>query len=221
MIHRNNKKISHRGYRVFNFFHREDAEIRSTDYTDFTDFLVENLHIGHDMGKITMNPGEQNQAALPRHSLRVVLVEPDIPQNAGNIARLCAIVGAELHLVKPMGFFLTEKHFRRSGMDYLNGISLKVHESLDAMLECIKANSGNSWLLSAHGEGNLWTTPFKFDDWLLLGSETAGLPPKLIQSHRDRTVKIPMQSGQRCLNVATAARIVVYEALRQIAGSSK
>jgi len=152
---------------------------------------------------------------LPQHHLRLVLVQPDIPQNAGNIARLCAVTGAELHLVKPLGFFLTEKHFRRSGMDYLHKISLKVHESLDELFDDM---AGNFWLCSSRGKESLWQTRFSSDDWLLFGSETTGLPSPLLQTHQERTVRIPMGPAQRCLNVSTAAGIVVYEALRQIAG---
>ena len=162
-----------------------------------------------------MTSANEKAFTLPPHHLRVVLVEPDIPQNTGNIARLCSITGAELHLVKPLGFFLTEKHFRRSGMDYLSNVYLSVHESLDDLLRVM---TGTCRLFSAHGTEGLWDTRFNSDDWLFFGSETAGLPARLRQMYPGNMVRIPMHHGQRCLNVSTAAGIAVYEALRQIAG---
>lgn len=151
---------------------------------------------------------------LPQHHLKLVLVEPEIPQNAGNIARLCAVTGATLHLVRPLGFFLTEKHFKRAGMDYLDRASMVVHDSLEALFEQIGADP--FWLTSGLRGKSMWEAEFCGCDWILLGKESAGLPRQLLDAHPGRAITIEMADGSRGLNVSTAAGIVLYEALRQI-----
>jgi tRNA (cytidine/uridine-2'-O-)-methyltransferase len=152
---------------------------------------------------------------LPAHALKIVLVEPEIPQNTGNIARLCAATGAALHLVRPLGFFLTDKHFKRAGMDYLAHLSITTYDSLHALFTAI---GNDPFLLSSGLSGQPhWNAPFTPNTWLLLGKESAGLPPSLLHQHPDRTLQIPMLQNTRGLNLATAAGILLYEALRQLA----
>ena len=148
------------------------------------------------------------------HRLKIVVIEPEIPQNTGNIARLCAVSGAELHLVRPLGFFLSERHLKRAGMDYLDEVRLTVHDDL-AALRAVMGPAG-FWLASAKASKSLWEAEFRADDWLILGRETAGLPAGLLAENAERCVRIPQQAGARCLNLATAAGIFLYEALRQV-----
>lgn len=143
-----------------------------------------------------------------------MLVEPEIPQNTGNIARLCAATGAELHLVRPLGFFLSDKHFKRAGMDYLQHVPIKVHESLAELLEVM--GGAPFFLTSGVGGQPHWAARFARDAWLLLGKESAGLPAALLEAHRELVVQIPMLPERRGLNLATAAGILLYEALRQV-----
>jgi tRNA (cytidine/uridine-2'-O-)-methyltransferase len=151
---------------------------------------------------------------LPNHRLKVVLVEPEIPQNTGNIARLCAVTGAELHLVRPLGFFLTEKNFKRAGMDYLKDVPIVVHDDLPALWKVI--GDGRFWLTSAFATKAYWDVEYMAGDWIFFGKESAGLPREMLEQHAERCVTIPMVDGARGLNLATSAGIVVYEAVRQI-----
>lgn len=151
---------------------------------------------------------------LAAHHLKVVLVEPEIPQNTGNIARLCAVTGTQLHLVRPLGFFLNERNFKRAGMDYLKDVPIVVHDDLAALWKVI--GDEPVWLTSAFATQAYWDVQYGAGDWLFFGKESAGLPKALLEQHADRGVTIPMVDGARGLNLATAAGIVVYEALRQI-----
>lgn len=151
--------------------------------------------------------------ALPSHRLKLVLVEPEIPQNTGNIARLCAATGAELHLVRPMGFFLSDKHFKRAGMDYLRHVSIVTHDDLPALFHAIASEPFA--LTSGLGGEPLWSVRFAPCHWILLGKESAGLPPQLLSAHPEKVIQIPMTPGSRGLNLSTAAGVVLYEALRQ------
>jgi tRNA (cytidine/uridine-2'-O-)-methyltransferase len=153
---------------------------------------------------------------LPVHRLKIVLVEPEIPQNTGNIARLCAATGVALHLVRPLGFFLSDKHFKRAGMDYLSNVPMTVHDSLAALLERV---GGEPVVLSSGvGGRDHWEVGVTSDTWIFLGKESAGLPANLLGAHPERVVRIPMVEGTRGLNISTAAGILVYEALRQVRG---
>jgi tRNA (cytidine/uridine-2'-O-)-methyltransferase len=152
---------------------------------------------------------------LPEHGLKIVLVEPEIPQNTGNIARLCAATGAALHLVRPMGFFLSDKHFKRAGMDYVRHVPIIIHDDLPALMTAI---GQEPFMLTSGLAGQpLWSAKFAAGSWILLGKESAGLPEPLLAAHPQRTLQIPMRAGTRGLNIATAAGIILYEALRQIA----
>jgi len=154
---------------------------------------------------------------IPPHQLKIALVEPEIPQNTGNIARLCAATGAALHLVRPLGFILSDKHFKRAGMDYLQDVSLTVHDDLPALFRAI---GSEPFLLTSGLETATraahWNAPFSPNTWILFGKESAGLPTNLLEAHPQAIMQIPMRPGTRGLNLATAAGVVLYEALRQL-----
>jgi tRNA (cytidine/uridine-2'-O-)-methyltransferase len=152
---------------------------------------------------------------LPAHSLKLVLIEPEIPQNTGNIARLCAATGAALHLVRPLGFFLSDKHFKRAGMDYVQNTAITVHDDLPTLLNKI---ANDPILLTSGLAGRPhWSATFTTNTWIFLGKESAGLPQPLLDAHPNRIIQIPMLAETRGLNISTAAGIVLYEALRQLA----
>ncbi|MEI8194669.1 MAG: tRNA (cytidine(34)-2'-O)-methyltransferase [Phycisphaerae bacterium] len=153
------------------------------------------------------------QHLSPAHRLKIVLIEPEIPQNTGNIARLCAVTGAQLHLVRPLGFFLTSKHLKRAGLDYWDKVDLHIHDSISLFQGMLADQS--YWLCSSKGNTPLWKTPFQPSDWLIFGKETAGLPPDWLAQKPEKTVQIPMVPEARCLNISVAAGIVLFEALRQ------
>ena len=139
----------------------------------------------------------------------IVLVEPEIPNNTGAIARTCACTGARLHLVKPLGFDISDSAVKRAGLDYWYLVDIRVYDNLD---EYFRLN----------GDANLWLTTTKAPrsyvecDWtLMFGKETAGLPEWLREKYRDRCIRIPMISEARSLNLSNAAAILTYEALRQ------
>jgi tRNA (cytidine/uridine-2'-O-)-methyltransferase len=155
---------------------------------------------------------------LPTHALKLVLVEPEIPQNTGNIARLCAATGVQLHLVRPLGFFLSDRHFKRAGMDYVQNVDMTVHEDVAALFQKIGPDSFflTSGLSLMPVPVPYWSARFEASSWILFGKESAGLPAGLLAAHPASVVQIPMIDGTRGLNVSTAAGIVVYEALRQL-----
>lgn len=149
-------------------------------------------------------------------AIHIVLVEPEIPPNTGNIARSCAATGAELHLVKPLGFSLDEKAVRRAGLDYWPYVKLHVHESLDEFLA--EFQSRRMYLATTHG-GNYYTdVNFEDGDMLLFGKETAGLPKSLIAARPESAIRIPMSADTRLrsLNLSNAVNIILFEALRQL-----
>jgi tRNA (cytidine/uridine-2'-O-)-methyltransferase len=152
---------------------------------------------------------------LPSHNLKLVLVEPEIPQNAGNIARLCAATGAQLHLVRPLGFFLSDKHFKRAGMDYIKDVAITTHDDLPALLAAIGTDP--VWLTSGLSGAPHWSANYMPNAWIFLGKESAGLPESLLAQHPDRIIQIPMIENTRGLNISTSAGIVLYEVLRQLA----
>ena len=148
--------------------------------------------------------------------LHVVLFQPEIPPNTGNVGRLCAFTGCRLHLIHPLGFEITDKHLRRSGMDYWQHVDLVEHETWEHFSRSEKAPK-RLWLLSTHASQNLWKARFKDEDGLLFGQETAGAPEWLHRTVGERRLKIPQfRAGLRSLNLATSVGIVTYEALRQL-----
>ena len=145
----------------------------------------------------------------------VVLVEPEIPPNTGNISRTCAITGLKLHLVKPLGFSIDDRSVKRAGLDYWDHLDLEVHESLNAFLE--KYGSRRLYLATTHGGVRYTDVSYEKGSFLLFGKETAGLPKDLIAQHPDTAVRIPMGSDPdlRSLNLSNSAAVLIYEALRQ------
>jgi tRNA (cytidine/uridine-2'-O-)-methyltransferase len=146
--------------------------------------------------------------------LHVALWEPEIPPNTGNVARLCAATGAELHLVGRLGFRLDDRSLRRAGLDYWDAVTVRRH----ATLEQFEAVAHNARVLcySAKASTPYTAAGYRDGDYLLFGGESQGLPPAVLARHADRTYVIPMPAGKvRSLNLATAVGIVLYEALRQ------
>lgn len=145
--------------------------------------------------------------------MHIVLVAPEIPQNTGNVARLCAATRSPLHLVRPLGFVLHDRHLKRAGLDYWEHVDLRVHDSLEEFFTELPANRCH--FVSTKGRRIYTQCAFSTDDVLVFGSEGAGLPTTLLQQYPDRTISIPMSGPVRSLNLATAAGIVLFEAIRQ------
>ncbi len=145
--------------------------------------------------------------------LNIVLVEPEIPQNTGNIARTCAATGARLHIVKPMGFTPTDKHLKRAGLDYWYLLDITYYENLADFFE--KNQGGTFYYFSTKAPQKY--TDIKYPDkcYIVFGKETAGLPEKLLFENPDTTVRIPMISDARSLNLSNSVAIAAYEILRQ------
>lgn len=145
----------------------------------------------------------------------IVLLEPEIPHNAGAAGRLALATDSTLHLIEPLGFSLDDKHVRRTGLDYWHDVKLRVWKSLDDLLENTDPGAA-FWYLSTKASASPWTTAFKPGDFLVFGRETKGLPETIIQSAGDQALRIPMApGGTRSLNLSTAIAIVLYEAVRQ------
>ncbi|MEP0201195.1 MAG: tRNA (uridine(34)/cytosine(34)/5-carboxymethylaminomethyluridine(34)-2'-O)-methyltransferase TrmL [Halioglobus sp.] len=143
----------------------------------------------------------------------IVLFEPEIPPNTGNIIRLCANTGCKLHLIEPLGFELDDKRLRRAGLDYREFADIAVHASFDAFL---KRGHGRLFAATTRGSRAYDDIAFQSGDTLLFGPETRGLPQELLDHlGEDASFRIPMRSDSRSLNLSNAAAIVVYEALRQ------
>jgi tRNA (cytidine/uridine-2'-O-)-methyltransferase len=145
----------------------------------------------------------------------IVLVEPEIPHNAGAAGRLALATGSTLHLVEPLGFSLEDKHVRRTGLDYWQDVKLRVWKSLGDLRAGADPDAG-FWYLSTKGPASPWQAEFHPGDYLIFGRETKGLPETVIAEAADRALRIPMNpGGTRSLNLSTAIAIVLYEAVRQ------
>ncbi|HEY1682334.1 MAG TPA: tRNA (cytidine(34)-2'-O)-methyltransferase [Candidatus Tumulicola sp.] len=153
--------------------------------------------------------------ALQSVPLHVALVEPEIPPNTGNVARLCAATGCALHLVEPLGFAIGDRELKRAGLDYWQHVRLTVHPSLDAFLEATASLS--RWFVSTRGRMHYGEAPFARGDVLVFGKETRGLPAELLQRYAGRTLRIPMRDESvRSLNLSTSVGIVTYAALQRL-----
>jgi len=147
--------------------------------------------------------------------LHVVLVEPEIPPNTGNVGRLCLATGAHLHLIQPLGFLIDDRTLKRAGLDYWKDVQVTVWESF-AALQAAQAPEARYFFLTTKTDRPYWETRFRDGDFLVFGRETKGLPEPLLAAHRDRLLTIPMSSQTRSLNLATALGVVLYEAVRQL-----
>lgn len=145
--------------------------------------------------------------------LNIVLVEPEIPQNTGNIARTCAATGARLHIVEPMGFKIDDKKLKRAGLDYWYLLDITYYSSLDDFFA--KNKDGNFFYFSTKAKNRHSDIEYPDKSYLFFGKETAGLPEELLKANPDRCVRIPMISDARSLNLSNSVAIGVYEALRQ------
>ena len=146
--------------------------------------------------------------------LNVVLVEPEIPQNCGNIARTCAATGCRLHLIRPLGFDISEKAVKRAGLDYWNLVEVLDYENLEEFFS--KNRVERMWCLSTKAPRCYTEAEYREGDYLFFGKETKGLPEPFLEAHRESCVRIPMRQEARSLNLSNAVAITVYEALRQL-----
>ena len=147
--------------------------------------------------------------------IHVVLIEPEIPGNTGNISRTCAVTGAALHLVEPLGFSIDEKHVKRAGLDYWSSLELYRYRNTEEFFE---KNQGGAFYFFSSKAGRLYTeVEYPKECYLIFGKETKGLPEELLLKYPDECLRIPlpMKKDARCLNLSNAAAIAVYEALRQ------
>lgn len=145
--------------------------------------------------------------------MHVALIAPEIPPNTGNIARLCAAMQTPLHLVRPLGFLLDDRHLRRAGLDYWPHVDLRLHDSLEAFFAALPAE--RCYFVSTKGRHPYTALHYRPTDVLVFGNEGSGLPRELLAAHADRTITIPMPGPVRSLNLSTAVAMVLGEALRQ------
>jgi tRNA (cytidine/uridine-2'-O-)-methyltransferase len=149
-------------------------------------------------------------------AINVVLYQPDIPQNTGNIARTCAITGSRLHLIKPLGFSIDDKHLKRAGLDYWHLLDVHIYENSDEFFA--KYPEGNFYISTTKGSKTYSDMKYEDGCFVIFGKETAGLPKKIHERFKDKGIKIPMiaDSTARSLNLSNSVSIVVYEILRQL-----
>lgn len=150
--------------------------------------------------------------------INIVLVEPEIPQNTGNIARTCAATNCKLHLVKPLGFSIDEKHVKRAGLDYWDKLEIEEHENLEKFFKKFPIAENNMFLVTTKAPHDYVSVDYsKYKEiFLLFGKETKGLPEWLLKDNLEKCIRIPMASKIRSLNLSNSVAIVAYEALRQV-----
>jgi tRNA (cytidine/uridine-2'-O-)-methyltransferase len=147
-------------------------------------------------------------------ALGIALIEPQIPPNTGNIARLCAATSSTLHLIEPLGFSLDDDQLRRAGLDYWSEVDLWVHPHWRAFREAVARD--RCLYFSSHGRRSYLDAPYASNAVLVFGSESDGMPDRILEKHPERVYRVPMTSAVRSLNLATAVAIVTYEAIRQL-----
>ena len=148
-------------------------------------------------------------------ALNIVLVEPEIPQNAGNIARTAAVTGCRLHLVRPLGFEVSDKYLKRAGLDYWHFVDISYYDSIEEVMD--KYYDGhNFWFFSTKAKNIHSEVKYKDGDFLVFGKETKGLPEDLLKKHYGECVRLPMREETRSLNLSNSVCVGVYEALRQL-----
>lgn len=148
-------------------------------------------------------------------ALNVVLVEPEIPQNAGNIARTCAVTGSILHMVRPLGFEVSDKYLKRAGLDYWDKVDIRYYDSIEEVMDKYY-NGHNFWFYSTKSKIIHSDAKYSDGDFLVFGKETKGLPEDLLKKHYGECVRIPMMGELRSLNLSNSVCVGVYEALRQL-----
>lgn len=148
-------------------------------------------------------------------ALNIVMVEPEIPQNAGNVARTCAVTGAKLHLVRPLGFEVSDKHLKRAGLDYWQYLDISYYDSIEEVMDKFY-NGKNFWFFSTKAKHVHSDVSYSDGDFLVFGKETKGLPETLLEKYYDRCVRLPMREQTRSLNLSNSVCVGVYEALRQL-----
>ena len=146
--------------------------------------------------------------------MKIVLVEPEIPQNTGNIVRTCAVTGCSLHLVHPLGFSTEDKYLKRAGLDYWDQMDIFHYDSLTEVLN--KYSEHNYYLTSTKAPQSYDQINYQSEDLLVFGKETAGLPEDFLEKNLDKCVRIPMKPDSRSLNLSNSVSIILYEALRQL-----
>ncbi|MBR5388337.1 MAG: tRNA (uridine(34)/cytosine(34)/5-carboxymethylaminomethyluridine(34)-2'-O)-methyltransferase TrmL [Clostridia bacterium] len=147
-------------------------------------------------------------------AFNIVLVEPEIPQNAGNIARTAAVTGSVLHMVRPLGFEVSDKYLKRAGLDYWHFIDIRYYDSIEEVMDKYY-NGENFWFFSTKAKNIHSDVKYKDGDFLVFGKETKGLPESLLKEHYEECVRLPMMGETRSLNLANSVCAGVYEALRQ------
>ena len=145
--------------------------------------------------------------------MHIVLIEPEIPQNTGNIARPCPLTGTDLHLVKPLGFSLADRYLKRAGLDYWDEVKVTVWDSFEEIKAAYK--EAGFYLATTKARRIYTEVCYRPHDFLVLGRETRGLPPAMLQEYGDSTIRVPMRDLGRSLNLANTAAILLFEALRQ------
>ena len=149
--------------------------------------------------------------------MNIVLVEPEIPQNTGNIARTCAAIGAKLHLVHPLGFDISEKQVKRAGLDYLDKLDIEEHLSFEKFLEKYRPEENNMYFVTTKGKNVYSDVNYSNmgEVFILFGKETKGLPEDVLKQYLDKTIRIPMRKTLRSLNLSNSVAIVAYEIFKQ------
>ena len=148
-------------------------------------------------------------------ALNIVLVEPEIPQNAGNIVRTCAVTGAKLHMVRPLGFEVSDKYLKRAGLDYWHFVDISYYDSIEEVMDKFY-NGNNFYFFSTKAKKIHSDASYKDGDFLVFGKETKGLPETLLEKHYSECVRLPMMNECRSLNLSNSVCVGVYEALRQL-----
>lgn len=143
----------------------------------------------------------------------IVLIEPEIPQNTGNIVRTCAATGARLHLVRPLGFEVSDKYLKRAGLDYWHYVDISYYDNVEELFA--KNPSAKFYFFTSKGKKTHSEAEYRDGDFLVFGKETAGIPEELLVRHEETCLRIPMAGDIRCLNLSNAVAVALYEALRQ------
>ena len=146
------------------------------------------------------------------HNLNIVLLEPQIPQNTGNISRTCAVTGARLHLIKPFGFEISDKHLKRAGLDYWDKLDVTYYENIE---DFYNKNAGEYFYFTTKGKNVHSDVEYPDNSYLIFGREDKGIPEEILYNNKDNCVRIPMRNNLRSLNLSNSVAIATYEVLRQ------